>query len=135
MARFNIRAPKPAGPVSPVTTAGPRTRTHLGGKGHARDDRSELFLLAVADFVSQQTHHESGTSRDDRFVTLVRKLAVEDPSWTAGLLAWLRGDGRMRTASLVGAADRHTFGGLTDAAFRMVPLLESGRDAHWPWED
>lgn len=28
---------------------------------------------------------------------------------------------------------RHTFGGLSDAAFRMVPLLERGRDADWPW--
>ncbi|MGY1455598.1 TROVE domain-containing protein [Streptomyces sp. SS8] len=33
-----------------------------------------------------------------------------------------------------GGANRHTFGGLTDAAFRMVPLLEAGRNAAWPWE-
>lgn len=32
-----------------------------------------------------------------------------------------------------GTPYRHTFGGLSDAAFRMVPLLEAGRDAHWPW--
>ncbi|MER7053506.1 TROVE domain-containing protein [Streptomyces sp. NPDC000351] len=32
-----------------------------------------------------------------------------------------------------GRGQRHTFGGLTDAAFRMVPLLEAGRDAAWPW--
>ncbi|CAL9582307.1 hypothetical protein SUDANB130_05054 [Streptomyces sp. enrichment culture] len=32
-----------------------------------------------------------------------------------------------------GTANRHTFGGLSDAAFRMVPLLEAGRDADWPW--
>lgn len=32
-----------------------------------------------------------------------------------------------------GSANRHTFGGLTDAAFRMVPLIEAGRDADWPW--
>ncbi|MEU5900531.1 TROVE domain-containing protein [Streptomyces venezuelae] len=32
-----------------------------------------------------------------------------------------------------GRGQRHTFGGLTDAAFRMVPLLEAGRDAEWPW--
>jgi hypothetical protein len=32
-----------------------------------------------------------------------------------------------------GGANRHTFGGLTDAAFRMIPLLESGRNATWPW--
>jgi len=30
--------------------------------------------------------------------------------------------------------NRHTFGGLNDSAFRMVPLLEAGRDAGWPWE-
>ncbi|MBT2386816.1 TROVE domain-containing protein [Streptomyces sp. ISL-11] len=33
-----------------------------------------------------------------------------------------------------GGRNRHAFGGLTDQAFRMIPLLESGRDAHWPWE-
>ncbi|MFD0374189.1 TROVE domain-containing protein, partial [Streptomyces sp. NPDC127112] len=32
-----------------------------------------------------------------------------------------------------GSANRHTFGGLTDAAFRMVSLIEGGRDADWPW--
>jgi hypothetical protein len=32
-----------------------------------------------------------------------------------------------------GAGNRHTFGGLTDQAFRMVPMLEAGRDAAWPW--
>jgi hypothetical protein len=29
--------------------------------------------------------------------------------------------------------NRIEFGGLTDATFRMVPLLEAGRDAAWPW--
>ncbi|MET7477196.1 TROVE domain-containing protein [Streptomyces sp. NPDC005648] len=29
---------------------------------------------------------------------------------------------------------RHTFGGLSDAAFRLIPLLESGVAAKWPWE-
>lgn len=32
-----------------------------------------------------------------------------------------------------GVRNRHTFGGLTDAAFRMIPLLEAGRNAAWPW--
>lgn len=30
---------------------------------------------------------------------------------------------------------RHEFGGLTDATFRMIPLLERGSDAPWPWEE
>ncbi|MBE4740833.1 MULTISPECIES: TROVE domain-containing protein [Streptomyces] len=28
----------------------------------------------------------------------------------------------------------HTFGGLSDAAFRLIPLIEAGRDSRWPWE-
>ncbi|MGW7369558.1 TROVE domain-containing protein [Streptomyces sp. NPDC054841] len=104
MARFNIRTTRPQA-ASPVKTTGRTTVTHQGGRGHLRDARSELFLLAVANFVSQRTFYESGEARDDRFAALVRTLAVEDPEWTAGLLGWLRGDANMRTASLVGAAE------------------------------
>lgn len=32
-----------------------------------------------------------------------------------------------------GTGTRHCFGGLTDHAFRLIPLLERGRDAAWPW--
>ena len=32
-----------------------------------------------------------------------------------------------------GSWHRHTFGGLTDAAFRMIPLIEAGRNADWPF--
>ncbi|MGW3360127.1 TROVE domain-containing protein [Streptomyces bungoensis] len=104
MARFNTRTAK-ARPVSAVTSTGRILRTYEGGRGRERDARSELFLLAVSNFVSQQTFYESGADRDDRFTRLVRDLAVTDPSWTAGLLGWLRGEGNMRTASLAGAAE------------------------------
>ncbi|MBT2477795.1 TROVE domain-containing protein [Streptomyces sp. ISL-94] len=106
MARFNLRAltSEPAPPTSPVRSTR-RSRTREGGPGRERDARSELFLLAVANFVTQRTFYESGEARDDRFGALVRRLAVEDPAWTAGLLGWLRGDANMRTASLVGAAE------------------------------
>ncbi|MDF6061831.1 TROVE domain-containing protein [Streptomyces sp. JH010] len=104
MARFNTRLTR--SPVtSPVTTTGRTARNHQGATGHLRDSRSELFLLAVANFVSQETFHEDGEERDTRYAALVRALAVEDPEWTAGLLRWLRRDGRMRTASVVGAAE------------------------------
>lgn len=33
-----------------------------------------------------------------------------------------------------GSGNRHTFAGLTDAAFKMIPLLERGKDATWPWK-
>ena len=38
-----------------------------------------------------------------------------------------------RATARPATANRHTFGGLSDAAFRMVPLLEGARDADWPW--
>ncbi|MFF1544454.1 TROVE domain-containing protein [Streptomyces sp. NPDC058291] len=104
MVRFNVRARK-ALPTSPVRTTGRSLRTHQGGRGHERDARSELFLLAVANLVSQQTFYETGAARDDRFAHLVRELAVSDPTWTAGLLGWLRGEGNLRTAAIVGAAE------------------------------
>ncbi|MFD9006973.1 TROVE domain-containing protein [Streptomyces sp. NPDC059582] len=104
MARFNVRTAK-AQPASRVTSTGRVLRTHQGGRGQERDARSELFLLAVSHFVSQQTFYESGAGRDDRFARLVRELAVSDPAWTAGLLGWLRGEGNLRSASVVGAAE------------------------------
>ncbi|MGW6307586.1 TROVE domain-containing protein [Streptomyces niveus] len=104
MARFNNRLSLVHG-TSPVRSTGVGTRTHQGGVGHLRDAKSELFLLAVANFVSQRTFYESGDDRDDRFASLVRQLAVEEPSWTAALLSWLRRDGNMRTAAIVGAAE------------------------------
>ncbi|GAA4046364.1 TROVE domain-containing protein [Streptomyces shaanxiensis] len=104
MSRFNKRAAR-AQPTSRVTSTGRVLRTYEGGRGHERDARSELFLLSVANFVSQHTFYETGTDRDTRFARLVRDLAVTDPAWTAGLLGWLRGEGNLRTASVVGAAE------------------------------
>lgn len=104
MARFNTRLSMPRG-TSPVRSTGVTTRTHGGGTIYPRDAKSELFLLAVANFLSQQTSHESGADRDNRYATLVGKLAVEDPQWRAGLPSWLRRDGNMRTAAVVGAAE------------------------------
>ncbi|MCX4385681.1 TROVE domain-containing protein [Micromonospora peucetia] len=31
------------------------------------------------------------------------------------------------------AGNRHTFGGLSDAAFAMIPLIEAGSRGHWPF--
>jgi hypothetical protein len=32
-----------------------------------------------------------------------------------------------------GKPNRHEFGGFTDNAFKMIPLLEQGKDQKWPW--
>jgi hypothetical protein len=41
--------------------------------------------------------------------------------------------GGYRPAAYAPADNRHEFGGLTDATFRMVPLLEAGKNADWPF--
>lgn len=104
MARFNTRSAK-AAVHSPVKSTGERTATYEGATGHVRDARSELFLLAISNFVGQDAFYEKGGDRDDRYTQLTRQLAVADPEWTVGLLGWLRGEGNMRTASLAGAAE------------------------------
>ncbi|MFI1580414.1 TROVE domain-containing protein [Embleya sp. NPDC020630] len=104
MSRFNRLRGRPAA-VSPVRSTGSKTVTHQGGTGYTRDARSELFLLAVANFVGTDTFYESGGTRDDRFTQLVHELAVYDGEWLLGLLTWLRRDANMRTAAIVGAAE------------------------------
>lgn len=104
MSRFNTRTAHAAG-TSPVTTTGQTTRTYEGATGHLRDTKSELFLLGISNKVSTDTHYETGSDRDDRYQRLVRKLAADDPEWTTAFLTWLRTDGNMRTAALVGAAE------------------------------
>jgi hypothetical protein len=54
-------------------------------------------------------------------------VPAQVPVYTWNLAGYRAGHGPS------GKANRHTFGGLSDAAFRMVPLLESARDADWPW--
>lgn len=55
-------------------------------------------------------------------------IPATTPMYTWNLAGYKRGHAPS------GRSDRHTFAGLTDAAFRMIPLLEAGRDATWPWE-
>jgi hypothetical protein len=41
--------------------------------------------------------------------------------------------GYRATALPAGDTNRIEFGGLTDATFRMLPLIEAGRRADWPF--
>lgn len=104
MSRFNQRSTRPA-ISSPVQSTGERTLTHEGGAGYLRDTKSELYLLAVSNFVGTDTFYENGGDRDDRYTQLIRQVAVIDPDWCTRFLQWLRTDANMRTASLVGAAE------------------------------
>lgn len=53
----------------------------------------------------------------------------EVPMYTWNLAGYERGHAPS------GAPNRHAFGGLTDQAFKMIPLLEAGKSQSWPWLD
>lgn len=106
MTRFNKR---PSGLLVPnqpiVSTPSPTARTGNSAPGFVRDPKSELFLLAVSNFVGQDKFYESGKAGDNRFRDLVRQVAREDHEWIGRFLPWLRSEANMRTASIVGALE------------------------------
>lgn len=109
MSKFNSTATRSAntavGPIK-TKTGGKPIKTHEGADGARRDTRSELFLLAVSNMVGEKTFYEAAGDRDNRYRTLIHKMAVKDGEWTAALLGWLRGpEANMRSASIVGAAE------------------------------
>lgn len=107
MSKFNVTNARPAGRGPLATEAVPSGRTHEGGAGYARDARSELFLRATASFAGEDSFYEDAAVRDDRMRELVSALATDADgfAWLAGFLPWLRGEGNVRTASVVLAAE------------------------------
>jgi hypothetical protein len=105
MSKFNT-ATVSASHRSPITTEPVATgRTCQGAPGYARTAKSELFLLAVANMVGEDTFYEAAGARDERYEQLIAQVAVDDPAWVEAFLAWLRSDANMRSASLVGALE------------------------------
>jgi hypothetical protein len=107
MSKFNTTTTRPAGRGPLVTEAVPSGKTHEGGAGYARDARSELFLRATASFAGEDSFYEDAAVRDDKLRDLVAGLAVTDDgfAWLQGFLPWLRGDGNIRTAPVILAAE------------------------------
>lgn len=102
MAKFNkaVRT----GVTSPIQS----TKAALNADfkmGYERTKQSELFLLAVSNFVGQDTFYEKAKERDDRFSTLCADVAVQSPQWFLGFVGWLRNDAFMRSASIVAAVE------------------------------
>lgn len=116
MSKFNSKSVK-ATTSSPVKTTGERARTAMGGNGYLRDEKSELYLLAVTNMVGEKAFHEDASRRDSRYNVLVRSVAKADGAWICGFVGWLRTEGAMRSASLVMAAEavhERTQNGLTE---------------------
>lgn len=79
--------------------------------------RGQDRVLIVTDEQYAFSHHGDPTGQ----------IPAHVPVYTWNLAGYRVGHGPS------GTANRHTFGGLSDAAFRMVPLLEAATDADWPW--
>jgi hypothetical protein len=107
----------------------------------------ESVLRAIERFRAEGHFHNGGTStasavkahfaKHDRVVILTDEQASSDGSVSAAvpvdvpIFTWnLAG---YRLGHTPAARNRWTFGGLTDAGFGMIPLLESGRDGTWPF--
>lgn len=69
--------------------------------------------------ITDEQHHGSAPSG---------VVPARVPLYTFNLAGYRYGSGPS------GSGTRHTFGGLTDATFKLIPLLEAGRDAAWPFE-
>lgn len=126
-------------------TPGPRTKVFPMHRGESllrsveRWKSDGFFLGGGTDTVGAvRQHFRPGFH--DRVVILtdeqVPDYAVDEVSdavpQNVPLYTWnLAGYERGHASS--GGRNRHTFGGLTDAAFRMIPLLEAGRNADWPF--
>lgn len=85
--------------------------THEGGLGYLRSAKSELFLLGAGSLFGENSYYESGNDSASRFKTLVAKVTKSDPDWVASFLKWLRNDGNIRTAAIVGAVEYVRAGG------------------------
>lgn len=105
MSKFN-RLKAAVGAISPLRSEQrPTGVTFEGAPGYARDAKTELFLLAVHNFVSEASFYEAAAERDARFTALVHQVALSDPDWLTRLVRWLRGDANMRSAAVVVAAE------------------------------
>lgn len=105
MAKFNAVAKTRKGVSSPIKSTTTVARTGNGAVGYSRTGQSELFLLAVANFVGKNTFYENAKNRDDRFVKLAKQEAVNDYRWFVGFVGWLRNEAFMRSGAIVAAVE------------------------------
>lgn len=119
MSTFNKPGVKPR-TTSQVVTTGSAT-TALGASGYSRSPLSDLYLLSVSNLVTVENFHERAKDRNERYVDLLQQVALLEQGHVTSMLPWLRQDGYMRAASVLGAAeaakalcDAHRYDGVED---------------------
>lgn len=97
-------------PSAPIRTSG-ATLTHEGGRAHQSDLASELFLMAATHLAGEDTFYQRAADRDDRFVDLIHQMVATDPDFVARLAPYLRNELKIRSASIMVAAEYVAAGG------------------------
>lgn len=110
MSKFANRPAQLSAPIKTADTS-PTTATFEDAPAYEREAKSELFLLAVTNMVSEPTFYEAGSERDARFVNLIHRVVAEDPDWMLEFIPWLRRGALMRSASVQAAAEYVKAGG------------------------
>ena len=98
-------------PVAPVKTSDGRVLTHERGVGYEPDLESELFLMAATYMATEPTFYETAEARETRFVELVHRVTATNPEFVARLAPYLRKELKIRSASIMLAAEYVAGGG------------------------
>lgn len=99
MARMNT-ARTAASARSPITSTPALATTHEGAQGYARDARSEVFLAAVSS-LNENLFYESAEGVRARLRDRIYMVALQDPTWVANLVHWLRYRANLRSVAAV----------------------------------
>ncbi|MEM7339378.1 MAG: TROVE domain-containing protein [Actinomycetota bacterium] len=97
-------------PSAPVKTQG-ATLTHERGRGFAPDLESELFLMAATYLAGEDSFYERAEQREARFVDLVHRVVATNPAFIGRLAPYLRNELKIRSASIILAAEYVAAGG------------------------
>ena len=97
-------------PTAPVETRG-TTLTHERGRAHTPDLESELFLTAATFMAGENSFYENADERETRFVELVHRAVATNPDFVARLAPYLRNELKIRSASIMLAAEYVAAGG------------------------
>lgn len=92
-------------------------------------DGTDTFGAAAAHYAAHDrvvivTDEQNNTGR---YTTIDQVIPEKVPVYTWNIGGYKVG------STTSGSGSRHTFGGLTDAGFRAVSLIEAGRNADWPF--
>lgn len=98
-------------PVAPVKAGPGRALTHEAALGYVPDLESELFLMAATYMATEPTFYETAEAREARFVDLVHRVTASNPEFVARLAPYLRKELKIRSASIMLAAEYVAGGG------------------------